>query len=532
MAPTKRWNSQNSDVVVDAIVLSDAGKPIFSTFRNGNTSDSGNSDNDAGDFDLVRICGLLQAVRTSVEHNDLGDIQSLRAGSLLLVFQSVGSILLVAVSRTKAAGAESQVEMCLRLRLEYLYGQIIFTLTDHVQSIFAHNPGFDLRDMLGNDSALRTIFDETGETPARYLTAAIPMVYPLSAEAREEASMVLKRVGDETKNTVFALLFVQSDLVVLVQSSYQPHQIRATDMHLLLNFLSRQPTKSELWLPICLPRFNASGFLHCYAHRLTVESNLSLALISQEGSTEQFQSFRAAALRVRRQLGIPVEPSNVLEILCTTNNRIDVDWRRSTAEDAWTSSSLPHYDQDDDDDYEMIPYQVGDDEASFPRLLLGELDALRHSADNPSEVSFLLKEYLQIGVLHFVLRRDIPITEGVGINTSNNHRRPNFAVISQCICSPVNDMSGKNLWEFYERLHLRLLLGSATFASIYDAYDNVADGKPEKGDVLHSRDFATMKLMESPPTIQAVSYAVENSGIHLAMNGKGFELWVLVIERL
>ena len=69
------------------IVMSNSGKPIFARYGSEEA--------------IASVCGLLSAIRTSVTYSNtlnLGEIQSIRSGSLSPVFLAVDSITLVALS--------------------------------------------------------------------------------------------------------------------------------------------------------------------------------------------------------------------------------------------------------------------------------------------------------------------------------------------------------------------------------------------------------------------------------------------------
>lgn len=131
------------------LVMSEAGKPIFS--KNGSEEE------------IARQCAIFQALRTAVNENktlNLGEIQSLRSGKICIVFMTVGSVTLLSISAIEINGVV-ETEAFARLQLEYIFAQLIFTLTEQVQNIFIHNPGFDLRTMLtSSDNLMRgIIFD-------------------------------------------------------------------------------------------------------------------------------------------------------------------------------------------------------------------------------------------------------------------------------------------------------------------------------------------------------------------------------------
>jgi hypothetical protein len=135
----------------DVIILSDAGKPIFSRWGN--------------EEDLSTVCGIVQAIRATTVDDDsfgLGEIQSLRSGKLTIVFLTAGALTFIAIA-TLGPENDCETEAYLRLQLEYIYAQVIFTLTEQVHEVFKQSPGFDLRNMLGaTDSVMRGILDKAG----------------------------------------------------------------------------------------------------------------------------------------------------------------------------------------------------------------------------------------------------------------------------------------------------------------------------------------------------------------------------------
>jgi First Longin domain of FUZ, MON1 and HPS1/Second Longin domain of FUZ, MON1 and HPS1 len=518
----------------NVLALSDAGKPIF-VWR----------ENDDG-ATTSRLCGLVQAVYTSIRHSDLQeDIQSLEAGSLLMVFMTVGSILLVATSTLSAESSTKTTDSFettayLRMQLEYLYAQIILNFTDQIQSIFVYNAGFDLRGLLlgSGEAMMRTILEEAmgyGEKsgPAPFVTAGVPVFRPLSYAARDRASAVLQQVGGETVQTFAALLMVGPALVTLVQSSYSPHQLKSVDLNLVLHFVHRQQINSELWLPLCLPRFNSAGFMHCYVHCLDMASKLTLVLMSQDGSTEQFQVFRAASARIRRCLGIPVEDRSILEILDSSgivnessdtqpesskNASSDVQWRRN--------SSISN-EKDFEEDYEMVShFEDGTSISgeSFIRLLQSEQET--SSRGLPVEEALLLEfqhENGSVGLLHFCFRSNVAILPE---HYSKSNNPGSMGRLTQCLAPDVPFATKKrHVWSAYQRLHLRLRLGSASACSMFSACqlaNDIAEGSTSMSNT--GKYFRTMLLSESIPSIEGFAYLSEGSETFLAMNGRGFEL--------
>ena len=89
----------------------------------------------------------------------------------------------------------------------------------------------------------------------------------------------------------------------------------------------------------------------------------------------------------------------------------------------------------------------------------------------------------------------------------------------------------------YQKLNLRLRLGSATVESTMDAFDMISqdDSVTGSGSTTATpagigRDCPAMCLVESPPNVQGVTYFVDGTETFLAMNGREFELYVCVLS--
>ena len=63
----------------------------------------------------------------------------------------------------------------------------------------------------------------------------------------------------------------------MVQLRFRGHRMHGMDLTLVLNFVRSQPglLRSEAWFPLCLPRFDPTGFVYAYANRLEEKSGLS-----------------------------------------------------------------------------------------------------------------------------------------------------------------------------------------------------------------------------------------------------------------
>lgn len=524
MAPTAENNKDDRRDEINVIVMSEAGKPIF--FRWGN------------DEQVTKMCGLVSAIRTSVLDSDalgLGDLQSLQSEELTVVFMTVGSIILIATSRRGKYG-ECETEAYLRLQLEYVYGHIVFTLTEKVQDVFQQNPGFDLGNMLGsNDSAMLGILDEAGPLGncGSLFAGAIETVFPIDPSVRDDVSTAVAAVGNATPNTVFAILIAGNKLLTLVQPKYRPHQLRTSDLHLILNFVNHQPglLTSELWVPVCLPRFNSSGFLYAYTNCLDKETKLSIILMSQHSTTEQFELFRKAATSIRKELGLPALIGSVLHILETNSDEQETSGARDDV--AWSRSDAIAEQESDDEDYVDASGNGDRIIPSVNKYVPGEPCPLLRDLQNAANVSVrqsLLEDYCKVSsAMHFVFRLDVPV------RGNKPKRNETAGALTQCISAPLGSPfqsteSKRRIWTMYQKLNLRLRLGSASVESTMDAFDMIANdhinGEEEKLGSISGigRHCPAICLAESPPNIQGITYVLNGDELFMALNGRDFEL--------
>jgi len=505
--------SQTDHTDNNIIIMSQAGKPIFSRFGSVET--------------VTHQCGLIQALRTAALPAQLGEMQSLQAGRLSMVLMTVGSITLLSIQNK----SRHPSELFARLQLEYLYAQLIFIMTDQIHKIYQQDPAYDLRSMIvSNENLLHGILDESGPNGCHagpMLVEAIPMLHPISPKARQHVSKTLQSIGQTTENTAFALLITGGKLLSLVQPAFRPHQLRVSDLHLLLNLLNRRGMhNSELWIPVCLPRFHSSAFMHAYTKCLDPAQDGAdgtvLILISPHGTTEQFQRFRSAAATLCDILGFRTESNRVLTVRdATRDGQEDVEWKREESFDV------------SEEDFVSIPTES--ERRRYKELLLQEIRAAQlHSSWDALVRNYMTEEKDTAEntqgcdgrlLLHFLFRMDITIQN---CSRQSSAAKAGKGHLSQCISPPIPFASTEErqrLWCNYAQLSLRLRLGSATTESSMDAFDMITQDQTSHGGFPGiAKDCPGIGLLESPPNDHGVSYIVEESKIFLAMNGRGFEL--------
>jgi hypothetical protein len=481
-------------------VFTDAGKPVFVR---------SSSDDELTDS---RICSFLSSLRSSIVHGrlGLGDIKSMRTGSLRLSFMKVKSLVLVAVLNVDQDESTETV-VYLRLVLEYVYANLLITLTDQALAMVDQNPSYDLQRLLGSENLSFGLFnpDDPLVCTGSFLTGGVEPFFPLPPRVREAATLVLRDVNNNGTNSfVFAMILSDKKLVSLVQPPHRQHCIQNFDLHLFVSFIFRQPNllSDDLWLPFCFPRFDASGYLYCYINCLDVETKTVLVLVTQDPS--HFTTARKqVANRIRPKLGLPAyNNESVLEILDGQQDisqgaqvrSADVKWRRSTFDD-----------EGDDEDYELVPHQHNEHAMALILEIKG--------ANTCFKADMLLNDFMHAaGINHFVFRLDITTA------TKEDGRLIQYITGSPL---PHRALPERQLWSTYRKLSLRLRRGSVATESILDAFDTLIQGKtdsqlPKAPELQNS---LAMGLLEAPPKTQGVCYIMNGALTFLAMNGQGKE---------
>jgi hypothetical protein len=182
-----------------------------------------------------------------------------------------GALYLVAVSRTG-----EPVEHIWR-QLGFLHSQIISILTSQVNKMFQRNASFDLRGLLGGtDRVLRSMIHSASAEPSMLL-GAVPCLR-MPAKTRDELSALL--ASARPADLLFGLVLAHNHLVTMLRP--RRTALHAADVLLVMNTIASSASfrEDESWVPICLPRFNAGGFL--YAHVSFVAPELCLVLLTNK----------------------------------------------------------------------------------------------------------------------------------------------------------------------------------------------------------------------------------------------------------
>ncbi|KAJ7379236.1 Vacuolar fusion protein MON1 A [Desmophyllum pertusum] len=253
--------------------FSEAGKPIYSRY--------GSEDK------LATLMGVMQALVCVVHDDKKNTIRCIMAGNHKFVFLVRGHVVLVAVAYTP----ESVTQLV--LQLSYVYNQILSVLTyTQLARIMEQRRNYDLRRLLsGTEKFIDNLLNLMDHEPS-FLLGSVRCL-PLSSSVRETIgqSMLQARV----KDLVFAILVANNQLITLIRP--KKYSLHPSDLHLIFNLVSASTSfqTAESWTPICLPRFDNSGYL--YAHISYLEDDCPACLLLL--STDRNAFFELAETRVK-----------------------------------------------------------------------------------------------------------------------------------------------------------------------------------------------------------------------------------------
>ncbi|CAM9544607.1 unnamed protein product [Chrysoparadoxa australica] len=282
-------------------VLSSAGRPIFSL---------------CGDADAQsQVMALIQAILAVCDESG-DELRGLEAGSRRFVFLRRGHLTLVGV-----AAAELETAAHLRLKLELIHAQVLFLLTSKVQGLFINSPSYDLRALLeGMDQSMRKLVEtDQPQYRARLQSLGLTTVW-MDPVIRHRLTEVLQNAQATVPNLLYVVWVHGQDLVTLAQPKNLNYQLHTLDLFFLAHFAETQPALrcQESWTPVCLPRFNASGYLQAHISFFADPPNTKvgkagagtaagdpgsyLFFITTDTSPEQFHLLMDARVAVESQL--------------------------------------------------------------------------------------------------------------------------------------------------------------------------------------------------------------------------------------
>lgn len=240
-------------------VLSEAGKPVYSRYRSEEA--------------LSSTAGVMMALVSFLE-SEKNAIRSIHADGYKVVFVRRSPLVLVSVSHTQQSEQEIAQELL------YVYYQIVSLVTGtQLHHFFQQRASYDLRQLLSGSERITDKLLDSMDVDPSFLLGAVRCL-PMAASLRDSAMYCLQQA--KAKSLVFSILMSNNQLVTLVRKKDQ--YLHPIDLHLLFNLVTSSSSfrEGEAWTPICLPKFNASGFFHAHISYLSHKPELCLLMVSTD----------------------------------------------------------------------------------------------------------------------------------------------------------------------------------------------------------------------------------------------------------
>ncbi|KAL4887183.1 trafficking protein Mon1-domain-containing protein [Aspergillus karnatakaensis] len=239
------------------IILSAAGKPIWTRHGDGGL--------------ISTYVGIIQTIISSYEDSK-DRLSGFTAGDTKFTVVAKGPLYLVAIGRILESDAQ------LKLQLEALYMQILSTLTlPSLTHLFSVRPSTDLkRPLEGSETLLSTLADSFTRGSPSTLLSALECLRIRKSHRQTINNTLLKT---KVNSLLYGLIVAGGRLVSVVRP--KKHSLHPGDLQLLFNMIfEAEAVKAgggESWIPVCLPGFNSSGYLHMYVSFLDLREDADTA---------------------------------------------------------------------------------------------------------------------------------------------------------------------------------------------------------------------------------------------------------------
>lgn len=145
--------------------------------------------------------------------------------------------------------------------------------------MFKTKEAFDLRDLLGGtEQTFSSLIRNMNCNPGFFLGSTQSL--RLAPSMRGQISQALH--AEALPDLLYALVVARDQVVSLVRP--KRHLAHADDLLLIMNVVNAYKSfrVDEQWVPMCLPRFNDKGFLHCYLSYLAEDICLLLVVTKDD----------------------------------------------------------------------------------------------------------------------------------------------------------------------------------------------------------------------------------------------------------
>eukprot|EP01083_Nonionella_stella_P152128 487259_1 len=230
------------------------GRPLYT--RHGSLNDK----------HMTSFMGVVSLFPSNVERVNVLTQDEIRCFStydgVQFIYLLCGPLYLFCVTRTRESIHQ------IRNQMRYYQLLIVMTLTNVFERTLTQSPQFDMRSIFGPTDymLLSKLVSDTDRSPTYLFDSYYPA--QILKQTRDEIGAVMKQCkrdqSQKGNKLLYSLLFVNGTVVTCTQPKKRP--LHHEDIVLMSHFVSNSKSwkQSEAFTPICLPHFEASGFVYCY----------------------------------------------------------------------------------------------------------------------------------------------------------------------------------------------------------------------------------------------------------------------------
>jgi len=262
--------------------------------------------------------------------------------------------------------------------------------------------------------------------------------------------MTLAKECSKNKSIIYGILSIGKRLFSIIQPHKREQQLSPFDLNILMYFLDNDQMlmipQSELWFPICLPRLSQSAFVNCFQCCIG-DLGMRLTLISQEPSLEEFKSLQSTARAITAALGM--NPGSIEKESVSGDQGQN---RNAIPEEIMTN-----------EEKKVKQWRI-----RFSRYLSSCIkDALNEKSQKE-----MMQNYCDMAsLIHFTFRYAVPIRHCNSGAVSDGKLIQSFGPpLSVDGCN----LSEKKIWTMYQRLGLRINVGTESVEDVLDMYNSVS----------------------------------------------------------
>ncbi|KAI3406001.2 MON1 [Candida oxycetoniae] len=273
-------STQFHNKLKQVFIFSTAGKPIYSL--NGS------------DELILGYMGILTTIISTFQEDLHQDLQIIDLGNKVkVVALNKAPIILIAISKLR-----HETDKLIVAQLQVLYTYLLSVLSKPIIDKNFHNRlNYDLRRILSpldsenlDELCARLTYGVGSEGAFEFYMStmlACRQSLKISHTLRHKMDKILKQSQDE--DLVFTIL-TKGDVVINYLHPKQ-HNLPNEDLNLLIFIVTSLKKKEEdLWMPLCMPKFNKNGFLHVF-----VKTWEQLRIILISGNKNAFYRLRELA---------------------------------------------------------------------------------------------------------------------------------------------------------------------------------------------------------------------------------------------